>query len=58
MLSMIIKTGVIYTSVHLYRIITYTDGMAAYMCPCILLVICAVTAVWEYIWIHQVMDKH
>ena len=35
LLSMLIKYGVICTSIYLYTIITCTDGAAVYMCACI-----------------------
>ena len=52
-LSMIIKSGVICTSVHSCTIIMCTDVMAVCMCPCMLLVTCAITVVCIYMWILQ-----
>ena len=43
-LSMIIKSGALCTSVHLYTITICTDGRAIYMCPCMLLTIACVVA--------------
>ena len=44
-LSMIIKSGVICTSVHLLAITVCTYSVLVYMCPCMLLVTCATTVV-------------
>ena len=66
MFSMIIKSGEICTSVHLYIIIRCTDGMTVYMCPGMLLVIACVYYYWIYVhqqWYayvcgyHKVMDN-
>ena len=51
-LSVIIESGVICISEHLYAN-KCTDGMVVYMCQCMLLVTCAVTAVSVYMWIFQ-----
>ena len=42
-----------YTRVHLYTIIKNTVGMAVYMCQCMLLAICALTAVCMYMLMLQ-----
>ena len=47
---MIIESGVIYTSVNLYTIIIYTDGIAVYMCPCMLFVSTCVICCWLHMW--------
>ena len=51
MLIMIIKSGVICKIVHFYTIILCTNSKAVYMCSCMQLVTCAVTAVWIYMCI-------
>ena len=45
-LNMIIKSGAICTSVHLYTIIIGTDGVVVYMWPCMLLVIACTLYYW------------
>ena len=53
LLSMLIKSDITCTSVHLYTIIMCTDVVAVDMCPCMLLVACVVTVVCIYMWIPQ-----
>ena len=36
--SMIIRSGLICTDMHLYTVIIGTDDMAVYMCPCMLFI--------------------
>ena len=52
-LPIIIKSGLICTSVHLHTIIMCTDGMAVYTCPCLLLPTWVVTAVCLYMLLLQ-----
>ena len=49
-LSMIIKPGALCTSVHLNTNIICVDGMAVYMCPCILMTIAYVVDYWIFMW--------
>ena len=48
-LSMIIKSGAIYTSVQLYTTIICTDGMAVYIWPYILLAVAFAIDCWLYV---------
>ena len=54
--SVIITFGTICTSVPLYTIVKCTDGMAAYMGQCMLLITCVVTMVFIYMLIKLQMN--
>ena len=58
-LIIIIKSGVICISVHLYIIIMCKDGMVVYLCLCIILVTSVVTVVHTHICGYfKVIDKY
>ena len=49
LLCMIIKSSVIFTSAHLYKVFMCKDGISIYVCPCMLLVSTCVICFWLHV---------